>query len=161
MHLVSSLASPSHLLPTMERLAVLLLDNFPLLPVQHHHMAAAALQAVIAAAEEEEGGVGSAVVHQALLRSCSHPALPPTEGEVEPGTVSVRSFLPLWTCLLAREAGEGLYSLIVTAVIDIVDRLDLGTVVEKGQEQVVTEDETMELSQEVRIHIALRQVSIL
>lgn len=134
----------------MERLVVLLLDNFPLLPAQYHHLAATALQAVISAAEEEEGGVGGAVVHQAILRSCSHPALSPTEGEVEPGIVSVRSFLPLWTCLLSREAGlEGLYSLMVTAVIDIVDRLDLSTVMEVEEQEEVAEDVTMELSQDL------------
>ena len=91
--LISSL--PSHsptILSTLERLAVLLLDRFPHLPSQYHFRygyffleiisrlkifrAVKAIQATLeAAGQQEREDVQESLVEQALLRSCSHPAL--------------------------------------------------------------------------------------
>ena len=91
-----------------------------------------AIQATLEAAGDQEGeDAQEGLVQQALLRSCSHPALVagdilctfvPTlicyqrnnpcinsgQGEVlDPSTISVHSYLPLWTGLLQSNGVSG------------------------------------------------------
>ena len=90
-----------------------------------------AIQATLEAAGDQEGeDAQESLVQQALLRSCSHPALVagdifctfvPTlicyqrnkpmysgQGEVlDPSTISVHSYLPLWTGLLQSNGVSG------------------------------------------------------
>ena len=81
------------ILSTLERIAVLLLDRFPQLPSQYHFRfsskseylfckhqdvfrAVKAIQSTLEAlGHQEEEDVQESLVQQALLRSCSHPAL--------------------------------------------------------------------------------------
>ena len=89
--LISSLPCPSPtILSTQERLSVLLLDRFPQLPAQYQFRfrntlferikkdfrAVKAILATLEAAGQQEGDeVQESLIQQAILRSCSHPAL--------------------------------------------------------------------------------------
>merc|ERR1719447_1774236 len=116
------------ILSTLERLAVLLMDQFPMLPMQYHFRAVKAILATLETAGQHEGeNVEESLVEQAILRSCSHPAVVAGQGEtLDPHNVSVHSYLPLWTGLLQSKAsGEQVYNLLVSSMIATVDKLDL------------------------------------
>ena len=144
--LVSALPAPAPLLPSLELLASLLLDQFPLLPGPFQGPACRALLTTLAAAPEEEG-LAPSLLHRALLSSCSHPAPDPGQGEQDPGVVTVASFLPLWSGLLGGQE-ERVYDAMVSAILAIVERLDLTTEQEVEQEE---QDQDISVTQSLTV----------
>jgi hypothetical protein len=75
-------------------------------------------------------------VHQAVLETCSYPAVG-VEGLEDENTITYRSYLPLWTGWLAlnNNLSRRIYECFVASLVSTIDRLDLsvkGTEVQNG-----------------------------
>ena len=136
--LVGQLSSPSSsLFSILERLVVLLVDQFPHIPAQYQGFAVSAvLLSLKTCRTHVEGSLMEQVVYQAVIRSCSHPAVGPLE-EVEYGVVTYKSYLPLWSGLVkvqpqgsqfgSTDLSEDIYTEFVKNIFTIIDKLDLTT----------------------------------
>jgi len=168
---------------SIERLAVLLIEQFPNLPQQFHFQAVAALRTTLSPevkppmkqevkeehhikeevdepmdvdGDDEMGkgkkddtwdGLLQHVVYQGVLRSCSHPAVGPTE-KVEHGVTTYQSYLPLWRGLISQSQhknktedllGGEIYKAFLESVFRVIDKLDLSTKVIEETEEIKPE----------------------
>jgi hypothetical protein len=78
----------------------------------------------------------SGTLHQAVLETCSYPAVG-VEGLEDENTITYRSYLPLWTGWLAlnNNLTRRIYECFVASLVSTIDRLDLsvkGTEVQNG-----------------------------
>ena len=143
----SRAASPEHLLFSLETLAVSLVRKFARLPPgQYQSMAVAGLRQVLTLSCDDKStkavGLLETIVQQAMLETCSHPAVgeEDTTGVENEYTITYRSYLPLWTGLLRGPGGDHrlagrVYDCFVSQLVAMIDRLDLSVQVVVGADE--------------------------
>ncbi|XP_048248370.1 DNA-dependent protein kinase catalytic subunit-like [Haliotis rufescens] len=147
---------------TLEHLLVLLLENFPQVHAKLRFICQKAMLQVLLALMAKGTTfqqVLSGMVYQGLIRTCSHPVSLDTEqteeqtADVVEKKVSYKDFIELWQTLLnsariksfasedisiadRHRLTEAMYEELMTSTIKILNKLDLSSAAEKGEESV-------------------------